>query len=105
MYCRPAPSDFSENQRQIFCVFSGKGVHKLRHYLVNLTSPAFGPHADVNDVLTKYIRSKNLIFNGETLEDALRSRERLTMTKNIVATRRLNHQGLRTIFFPEYHSW
>ena len=72
MYCRPAPSDFSENQRQIFCVFSGKGVHKLRHYLVNLTSPAFGPHADVNDVLTKYIRSKNLIFNGETLEDALR---------------------------------
>lgn len=42
MYCRPAPSDFSENQRQIFCVFSGKGVHKLRHYLDNLTSPAFG---------------------------------------------------------------
>lgn len=67
-FCRPAPSDFSENQRQIFCVFSGKGVHKLRHYLMSLTVPTSGPRANVHEILTKFIVSKNLLLDGEELE-------------------------------------
>ncbi|ORY30822.1 hypothetical protein BCR39DRAFT_466339 [Naematelia encephala] len=32
-FCRPAPADFNEHQQSAFCVFSGHGVHALRHYL------------------------------------------------------------------------
>ncbi|AQZ18730.1 GRR1 (YJR090C) [Zygosaccharomyces parabailii] len=67
-FCRPAPADFSDNQRQIFCVFSGKGVHKLRHYLMSLTTPTSGPQTDLRDVLTKYVSSRNLLQQGEDFE-------------------------------------
>ncbi|GMM56678.1 SCF ubiquitin ligase complex subunit [Maudiozyma humilis] len=70
-FCRPAPSDFSENQRQIFCVFSGKGVHKLRQYLMSLTTPTNSPQTDINEMLGKYIVGNNLIQNGEQLDDAI----------------------------------
>lgn len=70
-FCRTAPSDFSDNQRQIFCVFSGKGVHKLRHYLMSLTTPTSGPQTDLHEVLTKYIVSKNMLQQGENLEDGI----------------------------------
>lgn len=71
-FCRAAPSDFSDNQRQIFCVFSGKGVHKLRHYLMSLTAPTNGPQSNVKEVLTNFIVMKNLIKEGEDLEAGLR---------------------------------
>ena len=32
-FCRDAPADFTEHQRQVFCVFSGNGVAGLRRYL------------------------------------------------------------------------
>ncbi|KAI0598820.1 hypothetical protein F4775DRAFT_160420 [Biscogniauxia sp. FL1348] len=32
-FCREAPSDFTEHQRAVFCVFSGNGVLGLRRYL------------------------------------------------------------------------
>ncbi|GAW18376.1 hypothetical protein ANO14919_078510 [Xylariales sp. No.14919] len=32
-FCREAPSDFTEHQRAVFCVFSGNGVAGLRHHL------------------------------------------------------------------------
>ncbi|CAI4212849.1 unnamed protein product [Parascedosporium putredinis] len=32
-YGREAPREFTEHQRQVFCVFSGNCVHKLRDYL------------------------------------------------------------------------
>lgn len=32
-FCRPAPPDFNEHQRALFCVFSGDGVSQLRDYL------------------------------------------------------------------------
>ncbi|CCH62907.1 hypothetical protein TBLA_0I02490 [Henningerozyma blattae CBS 6284] len=70
-FCRPAPADFSDNQRQIFCVFSGKGVQKLRHYLMTLTTPTNGPQTDIKDVLTKYIISKDLVLEGESIEDCV----------------------------------
>ncbi|KAL0096940.1 hypothetical protein J3Q64DRAFT_1040615 [Phycomyces blakesleeanus] len=40
-FCRKAPSDFSEQQRQAFCVFSGKGVQNFRNYL-NANEGMFG---------------------------------------------------------------
>lgn len=70
-FCRPAPSDFSENQRQIFCVFSGKGVHKLRQYLMSLTTPTNSPQTDINAVLRKYIIGNNLLQNGEQLAEGI----------------------------------
>lgn len=70
-FCRPAPTDFSDNQRQIFCVFSGKGVQKLRHYLMTLTTPTNGPQTDIRDVLTKYIVSKDLVLEGESIDECV----------------------------------
>lgn len=32
-FCREAPNDFTEHQRQVFCVFSGDGVVRLRNFL------------------------------------------------------------------------
>ncbi|TRX93239.1 hypothetical protein FHL15_005818 [Xylaria flabelliformis] len=32
-FCREAPTDFTEHQRAVFCVFSGTGVVGLRHHL------------------------------------------------------------------------
>ncbi|CAG8601013.1 6510_t:CDS:1, partial [Acaulospora morrowiae] len=35
-HCRQPPKEFTPHQRQVFCVFSGKGVKELRNYLNNL---------------------------------------------------------------------
>ncbi|KAI9866756.1 MAG: SCF ubiquitin ligase complex subunit [Trichoglossum hirsutum] len=32
-FCREAPAEFTEHQRDVFCVFSGPGVNRLRNYL------------------------------------------------------------------------
>ncbi|KAH8652105.1 hypothetical protein BX600DRAFT_483350 [Xylariales sp. PMI_506] len=32
-FCREAPADFTDHQRQVFCVFSGPGVSGLKRYL------------------------------------------------------------------------
>lgn len=34
-FCRPPPVEFTGAQRQSFCVFSGDGIKRLRHYLLN----------------------------------------------------------------------
>ena len=33
VYCREAPPEFNEHQRDVFCVFSGVGVTRLRVFL------------------------------------------------------------------------
>ncbi|ODV58523.1 SCF ubiquitin ligase complex subunit GRR1, partial [Ascoidea rubescens DSM 1968] len=35
-FCREAPSSFTEQQKKLFCVFSGNGVRQLRDFLKNL---------------------------------------------------------------------
>ncbi|CZS90028.1 probable F-box/LRR-repeat protein 2 [Rhynchosporium agropyri] len=40
-FCREAPAEFTEHQRNVFCVFSGVGVNGLRHHL-NSLAPADG---------------------------------------------------------------
>lgn len=32
-FCREAPPEFTQQQREVFCVFSGEGVTRLRDYL------------------------------------------------------------------------
>ncbi|KAJ6129787.1 SCF ubiquitin ligase complex subunit [Penicillium capsulatum] len=32
-FCREAPAEFTQQQRRVFCVFSGDGVNRLRDYL------------------------------------------------------------------------
>ncbi|KAG0335663.1 SCF ubiquitin ligase complex subunit [Podila horticola] len=32
-FCRVPPSEFTAHQREVFCVFSGKGVRELRHFM------------------------------------------------------------------------
>ena len=34
-FCRDAPAEFTHPQRDVFCVFSGEGVHRLREHLIN----------------------------------------------------------------------
>lgn len=36
-FCRDAPPEFNDHQRDVFCVFSGNGVTQLREYLNNLS--------------------------------------------------------------------
>lgn len=33
VFCREAPPEFNDHQRDVFCVFSGVGVSRLRIYL------------------------------------------------------------------------
>ncbi|KAI9806296.1 MAG: hypothetical protein M1825_006411 [Sarcosagium campestre] len=33
VFCREAPAEFTDHQREVFCVFSGAGVKDLRHHL------------------------------------------------------------------------
>lgn len=51
-FCREAPSEFNDHQRDVFCVFSGNGVTKLRTYLREQTAARHAAHpASPNDVL------------------------------------------------------
>ncbi|KAG0381133.1 SCF ubiquitin ligase complex subunit [Mortierella sp. AD032] len=43
-FCRVPPSEFTAHQREVFCVFSGKGVRELRQYMEeNPTMPSSTP--------------------------------------------------------------
>ncbi|KAF9544608.1 SCF ubiquitin ligase complex subunit [Mortierella hygrophila] len=43
-FCRVPPSEFTPHQREVFCVFSGKGVRELRQYMQeNPTMPSSTP--------------------------------------------------------------
>lgn len=39
VFCRDAPPEFTNQQREVFCVFSGEGVNRLRDYLNRTVSP------------------------------------------------------------------
>lgn len=51
-FCREAPSEFTEHQREVFCVFSGAGVRDLREHLDRVAlsnAAAEGEAARAND--------------------------------------------------------
>ncbi|KAI9368893.1 hypothetical protein BJX61DRAFT_536867 [Aspergillus egyptiacus] len=39
VFCRPAPPEFTRQQRDVFCVFSGEGVNLLREHLNREAAP------------------------------------------------------------------
>ncbi|KAL4933689.1 uncharacterized protein BDV17DRAFT_278853 [Aspergillus undulatus] len=39
VFCREAPAEFTRQQREVFCVFSGEGVNNLRDYLNKESAP------------------------------------------------------------------
>jgi F-box and leucine-rich repeat protein GRR1 len=39
VFCREAPAEFNDHQREVFCVFSGNGVQRLREYLNRASGP------------------------------------------------------------------
>ncbi|KAF2275430.1 RNI-like protein [Westerdykella ornata] len=56
-FIRPAPEEFNEHQREVFCVFSGAGVVRLRQYLLNnppgmVPRLGFGTGDNPNDAAT-----------------------------------------------------
>lgn len=67
-FCRAPPSEFTANQRQIFCVFSGKGVHKLRHHLMGIHEPTDGPSTKYDEIFIRFLKKKNAI-QSNTIED------------------------------------
>ncbi|AET39694.1 SCF ubiquitin ligase complex subunit GRR1 Ecym_4673 [Eremothecium cymbalariae DBVPG len=71
-FCRPPPSEFTVNQRQIFCVFSGKGVQKLRHHLMSMTRPTDGPTTKVRKILIEFLIARGLFRPNESEEEALK---------------------------------
>lgn len=44
-FCREAPPEFTQQQRDVFCVFSGDGVNRLRDHL-NRSEPQFQEGAE-----------------------------------------------------------
>lgn len=49
-FCRKAPPEFTQQQRDVFCVFSGEGVGRLRDYLnVNFNEGQEGTMYDDGD--------------------------------------------------------
>lgn len=48
-FCRDAPPEFTQHQRELFCVFSGQGVSGLRRYLTS--EGAFAEYRDPNATL------------------------------------------------------
>ena len=41
-FCREAPPEFTQPQREVFCVFSGEGVSRLREFLNRSSRPYNG---------------------------------------------------------------
>jgi F-box and leucine-rich repeat protein GRR1 len=46
-FCREAPPEFNDHQRDVFCVFSGNGVGRLREFLNQQKAHAAGENASL----------------------------------------------------------
>ncbi|KAG0293257.1 SCF ubiquitin ligase complex subunit [Linnemannia gamsii] len=53
MFCRPPPPEFTAHQREVFCVFSGKGVRDLRKYMHENVTSASAP-ANLANIRASY---------------------------------------------------
>ncbi|CAN3372633.1 hypothetical protein DIRU0_C05864 [Diutina rugosa] len=62
-YCRDPPPDFTEAQRNSFCVFSGNGVNKFRDHLNRIMEERVHPHLD-NDMNQLFRERRRRFLNG-----------------------------------------
>ncbi|CAN3355936.1 hypothetical protein DICA1_D20032 [Diutina catenulata] len=69
-FCRDPPPDFTEQQRNSFCVFSGNGVNKFREHLTRVMEERNHPHID-NDMnlLFQERRRRQFLNGGGNIDD------------------------------------
>ena len=48
-FCREAPPEFNDHQRDVFCVFSGQKVKELRNFLTEAFAPPLSPGTGLDD--------------------------------------------------------
>ncbi|KAL8709159.1 MAG: hypothetical protein Q9220_006039 [cf. Caloplaca sp. 1 TL-2023] len=80
-FCRDAPPEFTDHQRNMFCVFSGPGVNKLRDYLNNEDPAAIydtegtmyddreGEDGDADQQVTGMMNATGLGVDDEDMND------------------------------------
>ncbi|KAK9790478.1 putative F-box domain-containing protein [Seiridium cardinale] len=66
-FCREAPSDFTEHQRQVFCVFSGPGVTGLKRYLNS--KEEFAQFHPLSETRTIPIHDPDAFEDNDVVED------------------------------------
>ncbi|ODV78678.1 protein required for glucose repression and for glucose and cation transport [Suhomyces tanzawaensis NRRL Y-17324] len=62
-YCRDPPPDFTEAQRNSFCVFSGHGVNQLRNHL-NQAMEERAYHIEQGDIQALFQERRRRFMNG-----------------------------------------
>lgn len=67
VYCREAPPEFNEHQRDVFCVFSGMGVTRLRMFL----NDEAARHAGYVDGETMYNDDGETMFKDDDAVDGM----------------------------------
>ncbi|KAG0375276.1 SCF ubiquitin ligase complex subunit [Mortierella sp. AD032] len=67
MFCRAPPPEFTANQREVFCVFSGKGVRDLRKYMQENVTPVPAP-ANLANILASYSSAVSSMLAGSGAE-------------------------------------
>lgn len=75
VFCRDAPPEFNEHQRDVFCVFSGTGVARLRQFLNEQenrnrprepASPSHPSAGSEQDMMYADLDDPNIDSNGST---------------------------------------
>ncbi|KAI9724652.1 MAG: SCF ubiquitin ligase complex subunit [Chrysothrix sp. TS-e1954] len=68
-FCRDAPDEFNEHQRDVFCVFSGEGVEALRKWLQeNYMSPIAADLESFEDTFPNTLGRHVSTFPPETMQ-------------------------------------
>lgn len=63
VFCRDAPPEFNEHQRDVFCVFSGNGVARLRQFLNEQKDAARASPSQTDSV------PPSVVSEGDQMED------------------------------------
>ncbi|PYH43194.1 uncharacterized protein BP01DRAFT_417403 [Aspergillus saccharolyticus JOP 1030-1] len=71
MHCREAPPEFTPQQREVFCVFSGDGVNQLRNQLNHIIPPP-PPPQDMTEV-TMYDDDEELDEDDHQMGNLMRA--------------------------------
>lgn len=62
-YCRDPPPDFNEQQKNLFCVFSGNGVHQLRNHLTHVMEDT-SYQLDYGEMHALYLERRRMFMDG-----------------------------------------
>lgn len=68
-YCREPPPDFTDQQRNSFCVFLGVGVNKFRDHLNRIMEERVNPHLDGDMNALFRERRRQFLNGGDNVDD------------------------------------